>query len=55
MYFIASVWYSARKMFCNLDQLYVLGRLDCAKHKVKKLLSALLRDRTESQFFEVVS
>lgn len=28
---------------------------ETAKHKVEKLLSALLRDRTGSQFFELVS
>lgn len=55
MCFITAVWHSARKMFCNLDQHYVLGRQDRAKDEVKKLLSALLRDRTESQFFELVS
>lgn len=38
MCFITSVWHSARKMFCNLDQQYVLGRPDSEKHKVKKLL-----------------
>lgn len=55
MCFITSVWHSARKMFCNLDQQYVLGRGDCAQHKVKKLLFALLRNRTESQLFELLS
>lgn len=48
MCFVTSVWRSARKVFRDLDQHYVLGRQDCAKHKVKKQLAVLLRDRTES-------